>query len=443
MLSRSMRAVIHLVCLAAAYVDAQSSGVASCPCLTAYPTGISPADGFTVGTVNRFYSATYGLNTCAAHDQTNDPLCAAAEPPQWCADSWCYVDPNNCDFTAQASHYFSTATLFFSYKTCGSVNTFTEWFGGESGSGTSTSGSGPAHTISDLVTVIRTYLTSSLEALENSEPEMRSLTGPCSPDTSCSCGTCTADHNWSSTPLDFKRTTLTTMNGAASTSAAGMLEGCLSRFLDSTFSRVAGLEAEPSTRIGYEYAAFQAQGAYVQWPATEWCPSASYDTRFRSWYVGAASGPKDIVIVLDVSGSMNQAGRIDLARRAAVALIDTLSDVDFVSIVKFSSSAVAANVMGSGGVRLIRATHDAREALKTWVMTDTNAAGTTNFEAAFRKTLDVLDRGLNRGSHSARTCRLRIRTLASHLPRVLDCVRHRCSKPPLASRRAVPSRSSS
>ena len=65
--------------------------------------------------------------------------------------------------------------------------------------------------------------------------------------------------------------------------------------------------------VGYEYAAFQALGNYVQWPATQWCTS-SYDPRFRPWYVSAASGPKDIVIVLDVSGSMDGNGRLKLLK---------------------------------------------------------------------------------------------------------------------------------
>ena len=35
-----------------------------------------------------------------------------------------------------------------------------------------------------------------------------------------------------------------------------------------------------------------------------------YDPRIRPWYVGASSGPKDVVLVLDTSGSMTNAGRM-------------------------------------------------------------------------------------------------------------------------------------
>lgn len=48
------------------------------------------------------------------------------------------------------------------------------------------------------------------------------------------------------------------------------------------------------------------------------------DPRIRPWYVAASSGPKDVVIVLDVSGSMSQYGRLDLAKEAAETVINTL-----------------------------------------------------------------------------------------------------------------------
>ena len=86
------------------------------------------------------------------------------------------------------------------------------------------------------------------------------------------------------------------------------------------------------------YAAFQAQGSYVQWPATDWCPT-DYDPRFRSWYVSAASGPKDVVIVLDTSGSMTQQNRMNIMGTAALRLLNTFTDVDHVAMVQFNTRA--------------------------------------------------------------------------------------------------------
>ncbi len=48
-------------------------------------------------------------------------------------------------------------------------------------------------------------------------------------------------------------------------------------------------------------------------PGTPWvCPGGrnDYDPRVRPWYVAASSGPKDVVLILDTSGSMENAGRM-------------------------------------------------------------------------------------------------------------------------------------
>ncbi|XP_066248277.1 voltage-dependent calcium channel subunit alpha-2/delta-3 [Euwallacea similis] len=62
-----------------------------------------------------------------------------------------------------------------------------------------------------------------------------------------------------------------------------------------------------------------------------------YDFRSSSWYIGAATSPKDLTILLDASGSM--AGhRANLARATVEAILDTLTDNDFVNILKFSDT---------------------------------------------------------------------------------------------------------
>lgn len=51
--------------------------------------------------------------------------------------------------------------------------------------------------------------------------------------------------------------------------------------------------------------------------------------------MSAATSPKDIVILIDNSGSMS-GYKAYLARATAEAILDTLSDNDFVNIYKFS-----------------------------------------------------------------------------------------------------------
>jgi hypothetical protein len=66
---------------------------------------------------------------CAAWDVVATGTCYDAkkkEPkkdaPSWCLDSWCYVDPNNCEGPAKegvtASMFFPETDLFYNYGTC-------------------------------------------------------------------------------------------------------------------------------------------------------------------------------------------------------------------------------------------------------------------------------------------------------------------------------------
>ena len=101
-------------------------------------------------------------------------------------------------------------------------------------------------------------------------------------------------------------------------------------------------------------------------------------------YAAAASGPKDVVLVIDTSGSM--AGELnDMAKNAATMVIDTLTAVDYVTIVKYSSGAQAYSST------LVEATDANKDLLKAWIDENIDASGTTNFRAAFEKAWKVVD----------------------------------------------------
>ena len=90
------------------------------------------------------------------------------------------------------------------------------------------------------------------------------------------------------------------------------------------------------------YSGFMDDGNYVEWPITENCMSDSgFDPRFRPWFANAATGPKDVIILIDVSGSMDTADRITLAKKAAKKVLFTLTEYDYASVVDFSSIASA------------------------------------------------------------------------------------------------------
>ena len=57
------------------------------------------------------------------------------------------------------------------------------------------------------------------------------------------------------------------------------------------------------------------------------------DPRIRPWYLTAVSGPKDVVIVIDMSFSMSQEKYMSRMRTYAKKILDTLNTHDYVSLV--------------------------------------------------------------------------------------------------------------
>ncbi|XP_016957387.1 voltage-dependent calcium channel subunit alpha-2/delta-3 isoform X3 [Drosophila biarmipes] len=79
-------------------------------------------------------------------------------------------------------------------------------------------------------------------------------------------------------------------------------------------------------------------GFMRQFPASKWrkdVPVDLYDCRLRSWYMEAATSPKDIVILMDGSGSM-LGQRLDIAKHVVNTILDTLGTNDFVNIFTFA-----------------------------------------------------------------------------------------------------------
>ena len=84
-----------------------------------------------------------------------------------------------------------------------------------------------------------------------------------------------------------------------------------------------------------------------------------YDPRYRPWYVTATTGAKHVLIAIDNSGSMSGTP-ISLAREAGKEIIDTLSNNDYVGVIKYSTYA---NYVYSD--KIIRATTAVKDAMKT------------------------------------------------------------------------------
>lgn len=65
--------------------------------------------------------------------------------------------------------------------------------------------------------------------------------------------------------------------------------------------------------------------------------SRSYDPRARSWYVGAVTGAKDIVCIMDSSGSMGFGGAMENTKLAMKNVLATLGPRDSFNVLTFSS----------------------------------------------------------------------------------------------------------
>lgn len=66
----------------------------------------------------------------------------------------------------------------------------------------------------------------------------------------------------------------------------------------------------------------------MQWDAD---PVDLYDCRTRAWYIEAAVSPKDMVIIVDMSGSMTGTAE-EVARQIVYNILDTLGNNDFVNV---------------------------------------------------------------------------------------------------------------
>uniref|UniRef100_A0A8C5I1D7 Voltage-dependent calcium channel subunit alpha-2/delta-2-like n=1 Tax=Gouania willdenowi TaxID=441366 RepID=A0A8C5I1D7_GOUWI len=86
-----------------------------------------------------------------------------------------------------------------------------------------------------------------------------------------------------------------------------------------------------------------ATGVTRYYPATPWKTPDKidlYDVRRRPWYIQGASSPKDMVILVDVSGSVSGL-TLKLIKASVMEMLDTLSDDDYVNVARFNEKAEA------------------------------------------------------------------------------------------------------
>ncbi|KAG8005635.1 Voltage-dependent calcium channel subunit alpha-2/delta-4, partial [Nibea albiflora] len=98
-----------------------------------------------------------------------------------------------------------------------------------------------------------------------------------------------------------------------------------------------------------------ATGFFRLYPGIKWTPDengvVTFDCRNRNWYIQAATSPKDVVIVVDVSGSMKGL-RLTIAKHTINTILDTLGENDFVNVIAhFKLLVDELHVKGEGRVK--------------------------------------------------------------------------------------------
>lgn len=70
---------------------------------------------------------------------------------------------------------------------------------------------------------------------------------------------------------------------------------------------------------------------------TDFSPEGDvYDCRLRPWYVSAEGAPRDVLILIDASGSMNRSVNEYVAEQFTLAMLSALTDDDQVNVLRFN-----------------------------------------------------------------------------------------------------------
>ncbi|XP_051270485.1 voltage-dependent calcium channel subunit alpha-2/delta-2a isoform X2 [Dicentrarchus labrax] len=142
-----------------------------------------------------------------------------------------------------------------------------------------------------------------------------------------------------------------------------------------------------------------ATGVTRYYPATPWrAPNKIdlYDVRRRPWYIQGASSPKDMVIIVDVSGSVSGL-TLKLMKTSVNEMLDTLSDDDYVNVARFNEKADAVVPCFR---TLVQANVRNKKIFKEAVM-HMQAKGTTDYKSGFTFAFEQL---LNESSAPRANC---------------------------------------
>uniref|UniRef100_A0A8C7HT74 Calcium voltage-gated channel auxiliary subunit alpha2delta 4 n=1 Tax=Oncorhynchus kisutch TaxID=8019 RepID=A0A8C7HT74_ONCKI len=141
-------------------------------------------------------------------------------------------------------------------------------------------------------------------------------------------------------------------------------------------------------------------GFFRIYPGIKWTPDsngvAAFDCRNRNWYIQAATSPKDIIIVVDISGSMKGL-KMTIAKHTINTILDTLGENDFVNVIAYTDYVRYVEPCFQG--TLVQADLDNREHFKVLV-DDLHVKGEGKVAKAMKESFKILNEVSTKGQGS-------------------------------------------
>ncbi|XP_073803266.1 voltage-dependent calcium channel subunit alpha-2/delta-4 isoform X2 [Danio rerio] len=141
-------------------------------------------------------------------------------------------------------------------------------------------------------------------------------------------------------------------------------------------------------------------GFFRLYPGIKWTPDengvVTFDGRNRNWYIQAATSPKDIIIAVDISGSMKGL-RLTIAKHTINTILDTLGENDFVNVIAYSDYVQYVEPCFKG--TLVQADLDNREHFKLLVQ-ELQVKGEGKVKKAMKESFKILNEAAAEGRGS-------------------------------------------